>query len=688
MIRSLLLFTSLVFTATAMAAPVPAAGATASPPELAFRIDEGKIINSFYRKGPIAAHLLLRSGQLARILVAFPAGDSGVGVWFKPAAQAVVWKLEQPPQPVTMSDGEGRTLRGISAVATVNTDALQLRQAVLSSIRVLRDYQALGKAPAQVLTTPRLEQGGLVWSRNRLDGAAGYRLALMPLDGAHASLNGFTGANGRIRLRITALTGDKPLAPLQGKSLLTATSQPDPRAREVLSFLAYRQKFLAGSWRFDTYFGRDTLMSLRLLMPVLQPNAIEDALASVLARLSSDGEVAHEEDIGEFAVLANAKAGRGRSDTPSYDYRMVDSDFMLAPVAAAWLLESPRGRARAAAFLASKGSDGVSEGDRLVRNFAFVVARSAAFAADPTVANLIGLKPGRMNGQWRDSEEGLGRGKYAYDVNAVWVSAALDAIERFDRAGLLDRYGDAAQRGALAHAGTQAAVWRAQAPPLFTVRIANATARRDVDAYAAKVGVPAKPAVASLGSAPLVFNALSLDAHGTPVSVLHSDDGFALLFGHLDAAQVNRAVSSMLRPFPAGLMTGVGMVVADPAYAAPVVQDHFGKTAYHGTVVWSWQQAILAAGLQRQLARTDLPAALHDTLQSAQRTLWTAIDAAHAVRSSELWSWRYVDGRYQVLPFGASSGDADESNAAQLWSTVFLALPPPKTLKTPHEDAP
>ena len=35
---------------------------------------------------------------------------------------------------------------------------------------------------------------------------------------------------------------------------------------------------------------------------------------------------------------------------------------------------------------------------------------------------------------------------------------------------------------------------------------------------------------------------------------------------------------------------------------------------------------------------------------------------------------RYVDGRYQAAPFGQNSGDADESNAAQLWSTVYLAI--------------
>jgi hypothetical protein len=41
---------------------------------------------------------------------------------------------------------------------------------------------------------------------------------------------------------------------------------------------------------FDTYFGRDTLMTLKLLMPVLQLPAVESGLLSVLTRLAADGE--------------------------------------------------------------------------------------------------------------------------------------------------------------------------------------------------------------------------------------------------------------------------------------------------------------------------------------------------------------------------------------------------------------
>jgi hypothetical protein len=95
-------------------------------------------------------------------------------------------------------------------------------------------------------------------------------------------------------------------------------------------------------------------------------------------------------------------------------------------------------------------------------------------------------------------------------------------------------------------------------------------------------------------------------------------------------------------------------------------------------VVWSWQQALFAAGLERQLHRTDLTAELRSKLQQGQRALWNAIAATRAQRNSELWSWKFSGGHYQVNAFGAAAADADESNAAQLWSTVYLAVRPPR----------
>jgi hypothetical protein len=648
----------------------------ASPPAMSFQIDEGRNINGFVREGAVAAHLLLRSGTDPRILVAFPAGNSGVGLWFAKSAQPITWTLTRSPIPSSDTDAKGRKLHGIEAEVTVDAPKLDIQQAVLSSVRVLRDYQALGTIPAEVSTSPTVAANRISWARPRLDGAPGYHLSIEGLEGTQVSASAITGGTNGLRLKIKALTGETPLTPIDGTSLLTATAARDTRARDVLAFLSYREKYLAGSWRFDTYFGRDTLMSLTLLAPVLQHLAIESGIASVLSRLAPNGEVAHEEDIGEFAVLRNAKEGRGKSDTPIYDYGMVDDDFMLAPLVANWALDN-EGLQRAPVFLGNRNSNGERQGDALVRNLLWVVERSAAFAVEPKPANLVGFKDGRMTGQWRDSEEGLGRGRYAYDVNAVFVPAALDAIDRLLKSGLLDSYLTDAQRRTLQRAGSQYNMWSQQAPPLFIVRLPAEQGRARIAAYAASVGVEAKaPLTASEAyeGKQLEFNALSLDATGKPIPIMHSDDGFALLFTSPTAAQLQRSLTAIMRPFPAGLMTPIGLVVANPAFADRETQARFGNDAYHGAVVWSWQQAVLAAGLSRQLARTDLPANVRSQLQSAKSQLWSAIDATGALRTSELWTWSFSNGRYSAEAFGQHNTHVDESNAAQLWSTVFLSF--------------
>ena len=84
----------------------------------------------------------------------------------------------------------------------------------------------------------------------------------------------------------------------------------------------------------------------------------------MLSRLSTDGKVAHEEGIGEFALVDNQKNGRPNDPTPTYDYKMIDSDYLLAPIAAAWLIDDTRGKARAAAYLAQRGGDGQTLGSR------------------------------------------------------------------------------------------------------------------------------------------------------------------------------------------------------------------------------------------------------------------------------------------------------------------------------------
>ncbi|MDN7850091.1 hypothetical protein [Burkholderia seminalis] len=648
---------------------------------LSFRMDTGGQINAFYRQDKVAAHLLVRSSTKPRLLVVFPAGNSGTGLWFDDTAQPVNWNLDTPPSALSAPDARGRPLHGIGADVSVDTGTLTIRQGVLSNVRFLRDFNGGATIPQQILTAPTVQGGTAQWQRDRIDGAPGYALritlrdggSIAPAAGGKLVLNAPAGSH-TLKLHIDALSGETPLSPITRADLFAPSVNPDPVSQNVLEFLSFNDKLLAGSWQYDTYFGRDTLISVRMLMPVLAPAAIEAGLSSVLSRLSADGKVAHEEGIGEFALVDNQKNGKPNDPTPTYDYKMIDSDYLLAPIAAAWLIDDTRGQARAAAYLAQRGSDGQTNGSRLVVNLLHVATTAQAFAQQPSVANLIHLRPGEIVGNWRDSTDGLGGGVYPYDVNAVLVPAALRAANAFLARGLLDPYLDAGQRATLANTANEATTWETQAPPLFQVSVPAAQAATDVSAYAPSAGVPAGAAP----SAPLAFYALSLDQQGNPIPVMNSDGGFALLFGSPPDDQLQRIVGDVTRPFPTGLVTDAGMLIANPAYASQALWPKFTSSAYHGTVIWSWQQAMWVAGLDRQLARQDLSGATRALLTQARQTIWQVISNGRDMRTSEMWTWSYVNGKYQTDAFGTRSADATEANAAQLWSTTYLAIRDPQ----------
>ncbi|HTH73361.1 MAG TPA: hypothetical protein VL635_03050 [Trinickia sp.] len=647
---------------------------------LAFQMEAGGQTNAFFRQGNVAAHVLMRSSTKPRLLVVFPAGNSGTGIWFDDTAQAVNWRLDAPLAPSTVLDTVGRHLYGVSADVSVDVANLSIRQALLTSVRFMRDYNGGYPAPANVQTAPIVIDNTIRWQRDRVDGAAGYALTVEVLGGGAVVktasgglvLQAASGSN-RLQLRIHAQSGETPLTPITHADLFNGAVNVDPQSQNVVEFLSYQQKLLAGSWQYDTYFGRDTLISVRMLMPVLQPTAVEAGLNAVLTRLSADGKVAHEEGIGEFALIDNAKNGRPNDPTPTYDYKMIDGDYMLAPIMGAWLIDDPRGAARAANFLAQTGADGVSNGQRFVANLVRVANTARPFSQQSTVTNLIHLRTGEIVGNWRDSTDGLGGGVYPYDVNAVLVPAALRAASRFLASGLLDPYLGAADRTALADAAQEASVWESAAPALFEVTISQAQAAQAASSYAAQAGVPTGTPPAG----PVSFYALSLDEQGNPISVLNSDGGFALLFGTPSADNLTRIVTPAVQPFPVGLVTGAGMLIANPAYAATSLWPRFTNAAYHGTVVWSWQQAMWIAGLDRQLARTDLPADVRTLLTNARLQVWQVISNASEMRASEMWTWSYANGSYQAEAFGTHSADATEANAAQLWSTTYLAIQDP-----------
>ena len=180
---------------------------------------------------------------------------------------------------------------------------------------------------------------------------------------------------------------------------------------------------------------------------------------------------------------------------------------------------------------------------------------------------------------------------------------------------------------------------------------------------------------------------------------MNTDDCFRLfLLNTTNQAQltsfVNQTANNIRAPFPVGLSTPVGILVANPAYGgSPLYAANWTNNAYHGTVVWSWQMAMLAAGLQRQLERCSgssspdfcSDSSVYDNLMVAYNHLWDIIEANRAHLSSEVWSWQYRSGTFEFIELGALPPPAGlsptESDIRQLWSLTFLAVTRDQSLR-------
>jgi hypothetical protein len=351
---------------------------------------------------------------------------------------------------------------------------------------------------------------------------------------------------------------------------------------------------------------------------------------------------------------------------------MIDDDLLLAPVAAAYLLDTPEGRARAEVFLSKTTSKNTSSGrtyrDALRQNLAFVMAHSTPYARKPVPEHLLAIGAFTTMGQWRDSPLGLDGARMPFDVNTALVPAALQAAARLFASDLLGPDPAAAE------------ATRAIVPPWLTTErhfrmaVPEDIAKARVLAYAISERLDPAPALASING-PVGYHALALYAPGIPLPVMHSDTSFSMLYTFPSPEVLDLAAQTITRPFPAGLRANVGIVVANPALAEdPSITAAFTRFDYHGTVVWSFQQAMLAAGLARQLERDDLPSRTRALLEEAKRAVSQAIRTSEPHQVWELWTWEPRDGRAEFLLLGQKKGHEAESNAAQLWSTVYLAL--------------
>jgi hypothetical protein len=465
--------------------------------------------------------------------------------------------------------------------------------------------------------------------------------------------------------------------------------------REVrgVELLCYGEKLMAGLPNFATYFGRDMLMTALLMQPVWAPAMPEHVIASALRKLSPTGDVSHEEALGGQAIRENAaeynrlvtrgQLARARALLPQLaatreNYIMIDDDFQLPVIAARYLADARVPAERKRRFLSDE-----HRLERLLANLAFVAQQAAPYARHPVATNLVSFPrapDGRwISASWRDSRVGYGGGRFAMDVNGIWVPQALaatgtilDALHQLGLAAAIRQEPLATYTRDRAALGRAVTAWQGAARHFAVVLTRGDLMSR---LAARQAGLPPLEreywgnVLAQSGTPPdtLRFLALSLDGQGRPIPIVNTDPAMSLLLGPMPREQVQALVRPIMLGYPVGLFVDdLGPLVANDSYATPEVWDSFRRDAYHGpTVVWGRDVNILLAGLASQL-RDAAPTADAAVLRDDLAHTIAAVERS-GLRHAELWSYRIEGGKLHPSRYGSSSD-------VQLWSLTDLAV--------------
>ena len=320
---------------------------------LAIRKVEGDFENVLVRdlETRVAAHIQIPVTENSRrVVVAMPAGKAAL--CFETARPAE-WTVEGDVVPFAGEDGQRGvrfTLSTRAAEVAIPVSSILMNHTLMArfgddpdhrnenrlkdlirsgEIREvetklgmsLRDLADRGWTVGPVIDPQR---GAVRFTRRALDGKHRYRLefageeggGVREGDGRLLFPRKGPAASGPLRLTVSASTDFEPLTPLpfdelvneRGRTLCRKDAQFAQAIRNI-EFLSFREKFLAGSWNFLSYFGRDTLISLRILWPVLSAGAKRTGIQSVVDEIAENGVVNVTDEWTDDRTVADALEG-------------------------------------------------------------------------------------------------------------------------------------------------------------------------------------------------------------------------------------------------------------------------------------------------------------------------------------------------------------------------------------------
>ncbi len=162
---------------------------------------------------------------------------------------------------------------------------------------------------------------------------------------------------------------------------------------------------------------------------------------------------------------------------------------------------------------------------------------------------------------------GIGGARIPYDVNTALVPAALRSISRLSLFGLFPTHPSWCTL-----ASSYAKTWEDNTLSFFAVSVPAQEAESRLQAYISRSSFPGPSQSQSVDS-DVKFYALGLEGNNnlSKVEVMNTDDCFRLFLLNTTnqsqlSAFLNQTANNIRRTFPAGLMTSVGMLVANPAF--------------------------------------------------------------------------------------------------------------------------
>jgi len=140
--------------------------------------------------------------------------------------------------------------------------------------------------------------------------------------------------------------------------------------------------------------------------------------------------------------------------------------------------------------------------------------------------------------------------------------------------------------------------------------------------------------------------------------VMSTDPAMWLLLERQDDAREAELLRPFLLPYPVGLfIDGVGLAVANDAYASPNVWQMFERDLYHSPrVVWSREVNTLLVALAQ--GGRNRPGVIDSVRAAARRS---------GLEYSELWSYKFEGGALRPVRYGSSSD-------VQLWTLADIAV--------------